>query len=376
MIIYQVWGMRMSDFLCPLPWMSLSFGPQSIPRVCCHQSGKLLNETMKSFSDARKLKHNEKIQNEMLNKKVPSECHECFEIESAGCQSPRQQYIEKFPLTSLDKTKVEYLDITVDNRCNLECLMCSPFFSHRLNTFFSDELKQQVVEKWELNLTNEEIKELLKDLKMLTLTGGEPLLSHKALSLLRFISSSEEAHHIDLRLFSNATSIPGDLEGIFKNFRSVEFILSLDSIGEIYEMIRYPAKWNEVEENIKKLQAMNLSNTVFNFHSVVMATNWDSLVDLIEYYQSIKINMNSLMPIWVEVEMPRYLHPTVLPKDVFQRGLEKIEAWIKESESSNDQVKNLKKLLDKIKNKNYQQNYIEYKAYMSQVKLHRSGQRI
>jgi MoaA/NifB/PqqE/SkfB family radical SAM enzyme len=356
--------------------MSLSFGPNSVPRVCCHQNGALKNTSSTSLDVARLLKHNDDIKTKMINKQIPSECIECHQLESNGCQSPRLHYLEKFPDISENLLpKIEYLDITIDNRCNLECLMCSPHYSNRLNSFFNKSLGLGNIEKWELNFTNSEIDSLLPDLKMLTLTGGEPLLSPRAMSFLSYVSESADSSHIDLRLFSNLTFLPENLETVLNKFKTVEFILSIDSIKENYELVRYPAKWNDIDTNITTLLALNLPKTTLNFHVVVMAGNWNYLVDLLKYFQEKKINSNLLFPILGEIENPLYLHPTVLPKNEYQAGFDKIQDFIShtfpQSDSQEKELNSFKNLIQKINEKDYKQYYIEYKTYMNKIMIHR-----
>ncbi len=361
----------MDNFLCPLPWMSLSLGPDSTPRVCCHQSGKLESSISNNLSELKRLKHNKKIQEKMKSGEVPDECGECFSLEKEGCTSPRQQYLERFKINGSSEQKIRYLDITIDNRCNLECIMCSPHFSKRLDDFFVQRLGQRPTDKWELNFSNEDMSVLLPDLEMLTLTGGEPLLSHKAMSFLRFVAASPEASHISLRIFSNMTSTPEDLESIFNSFHSVELLLSIDSVKENYEFIRYPAKWDLVDQNIKKIVKMKIPHMTINFHSVIMASNWMHLEDLITYFQELELNNSSSIPSFMEIENPVYLHPTVLPTEDFSKGLSTIEKWIEKNTEECPEIENFKNLISKIKTKNFRNNFIEYKAYLNQILAHR-----
>lgn len=355
--------------------MSLSLGPNTVPRVCCHQSGTLKNTSAKNFSEAVSLKHNEAIKQKMLNNEIPSECQECHLIEKEGCTSPRMQYLEKFSNPSLEKLKIEYLDITIDNRCNLECIMCSPSYSHRLNSFFNKDLKTKATEKWELGFSNEEIRSLLPDLKMLTLTGGEPLLSKRAMDLLVFIAHSEHAAHIELRLFSNLTFLPENLKDILNQFKEVEFIFSIDSIEENYEFIRYPAKWSTVHSNIQNIQNLGLANTNFNVHTIIMATNWNKLTELIRFYQTQKINAHSLLPIFVEIENPSYLHPSVLPSEDFNQGLDAIVKLVSELRPKNSyqekQLEDFSNLLKKIKERDFKNQFIDHTIYMNKIQNYR-----
>lgn len=354
--------------------MSLSLGPNSRPRVCCHQNGSLQTTSAQSLSELSDLKHNSKIQQKMLNNEVPAECIDCFSLEKNGCSSPRKQYQDKFPNIDTVNPKIEYLDITIDNRCNLECIMCSPSYSHRLNSFFNKDLKTATSEKWELNLSTQELESLLPDLKMITLTGGEPFLSKKALAFISNISQSSFASQIELRLFTNFTILPENLKDQLKPFKSVELILSIDSIEDNYEIIRYPSKWLTVKNNITHFQRLGLTNTSLNIHAVIMANNWTQLSSLIHFYQEQQINTQSLLPIFVEIENPTYLHPTVLAKEEFDKGMMEILKLIQELNPmtifQKQQIVNLEQLVNKIASRNFKHHYIDHKIYMNKIQKH------
>lgn len=366
-----------NKFICPIPWVSLCFGPKSTLRACCHQNGSLEKNSHDDLSteDIVQLKHNQSLRDQMQNGTVPEECLTCFDTEKSGGFSPRQEYLAKFPFDPKDRTKIVYLDLTVDNNCNLECAMCSPYYSYKLDDFYSQKLKINQVGKWEINFSNANIMSLLPDLRMLTITGGEPFLSKRTLDILDLASQSSYAKNIHLRLFTNLTIIPKNLEELFNRFKSVELLLSIDSTEENYEFIRHPGKWSLISSNVQKLLALKLSHTTIKIHSVISAFNWIHIHKLIHFYSSLKIKNSNILPVFIEIENQPYLHPSVLPKKDFENGLLLINKAIDELVVTDPQyhyeINHFKSILKKISNEDSRHFYLDYIAYIEKLKLSR-----
>lgn len=367
------------SFICPIPWMSLCFGPKSSLRACCHQNGSMEKNANANLStqDIIELKHNQNLRDQMQNGLVPKDCMTCFETEAAGGFSPRQEYLAKFPFDQKAPVKIEYLDLTVDNNCNLECAMCSSYYSYRLDDFYFEKLNIPKVGKWEISFSDENILGLLPDLKMLTITGGEPFLSKRALEIINLASTSVFAQNIHLRLFSNLTIIPKNLEILFNNFQSVELLLSIDSVEENYEFIRYPGKWSLINSNLQKLSALKFKNTTIKVHSVVSAFNWNHIGGLIKFYSSLNLKNKNILPVFIEIENQPYLHPTVLPKKQFDQGLSSINDAVNELVIHDPQyqyeINHFNSILNKIAAVDSRSFYIDYVSYVEKMKQSRQG---
>ena len=367
------------SFICPIPWMSLCFGPKSTLRACCHQNGSMeknSNELL-STEEIIQLKHNQDLRDQMQKGLVPKDCMTCFDTEAAGGFSPRQEYLAKFKFDQNAPVKIKYLDLTVDNNCNLECAMCSSYYSYRLDDFYSEKLNIPKVGRWEIDFSDESIKKLLPDLKMLTITGGEPFLSKRALEIINFTSNSEFAKNIHLRLFSNLSVIPRNIETLFNNFGSVELLLSIDSVDENYEFIRHPAKWSLINSNLQKISALNFHNTTIKIHSVVSAFNWKHIGKLIKFYSTLQLKNQNILPVFIEIENQLYLHPAVLPKKEFDQGLELINAAVSElvlvDPQNHYEINHFNSILKKISSVDYRNYYIDYVTYVEKMKQSRQS---
>ena len=178
--------------------------------------------------------------------KFPSACDDCKTVEESGMISRRQSVNEWYRDHNIDNTDVDLIrmDYWTGDLCNLACVICGPHSSSRWKQELSipTELKQVVVNKFwrSLDLTN---------LKFIHFNGGEPLLSKEHIEFLKKIPDKSQ---VSVNYNTNATILPDqDLLNLWSEFRLVQLDFSIDDIGERFEYQRYPAKWNEVVDNLQ-----------------------------------------------------------------------------------------------------------------------------
>ncbi len=362
----------MNKFICPIPWVSLSLGAQSAPRLCCHQIGGL---DSKKEDDLLKLDHLKVFREQMLKGEVPAACQGCFDLEKAGCISPRHDYINRFGQNPVE-VAVRYLDVTFNNECNLECLMCSPLYSYKLNNLYHNEMGLPKVLAWQAELNEKMLKEILPNLEMITLTGGEPFISKRMIDFIKILGRSGYAQNITLRIYSNLTNINAEILKLISVFKKVDLLLSIDSVGENYELIRYPASWKKIKENVTFLNANRFPHLEIHLHAMLMTTNWNSLGDLIEFYQS-ELARTHHLPIFTEIDSPSFMHPGVLPESLLQEGLNRTNKVLDElllgQPAAAPEVKMLRSLLDKIVAKREPNLYLQYKVFLAKAMELRKG---
>jgi MoaA/NifB/PqqE/SkfB family radical SAM enzyme len=344
--------MSNQKFFCPLPIISLSLEAGLQRRICCH-------DTTQEIEDLRDFIPEDGVQETNLNKKIiecyskgliPKNCEFCFNLEKHGNSSPRLEYLSKFPEVNLaTKTdKIKYLDLTVDNKCNLKCRSCRPSYSNLLVKEF-DELgipyDKQQIGRIELIKSLDYIRLLphLEKNAHITITGGEPFFSKNTKDLLFYLIESGQSLSISLRIFTNLTILPKWFEEIIDKYQFVELILSLDGSREIAEYIRHPSKWNIIIKNLETLSNLSRANLVVKIHFVLQVYNILSIANLI----------NDLIPFQnsfpIVPEVTKLTHPSILRIEVLPKHKLK-ELVITEVKNLN----NTKNLL--ISNKYKQQN--------------------
>jgi sulfatase maturation enzyme AslB (radical SAM superfamily) len=207
------------------------------------------------------------LRQDMLEGKPRVECSKCYIEEQSNVISMRQKGNFQFTSSAVGTgfEKLEFLEISLDNLCNLECRMCNSRFSTKLNK--RDELlNQEGLVEFKSNTVKYKTLELmdvldLRDLKMIKLLGGEPLISP---SLVTFLEKIPNPENVEILIITNATTIPSQstLDKL-KTFKSVRFDFSIDGIYQYNDYQRVGSNFETLISN-----SLFLANYFPNQHSV------------------------------------------------------------------------------------------------------------
>lgn len=237
---------------CAYPFKAamLQHGLPATP--CCRFHHRFLSDV-----DSDPLTPFADIQETMLKNEWHPGCYKCKADELAGKASMRTE-ADKFFSDFTSNADLEYLEITVGRLCNLACITCGPEFSH---TWDDDVIalkieKQKYIDQLrevqELDLDNMDL-EKLQNLKYLKVTGGEPFLHRQFLNLIVRLADSGIAENVRIEIFTNCTWYPAKVEmDALLQFKQVRITTSLDGIGTVNNFIRYPSKWERIEETLDK----------------------------------------------------------------------------------------------------------------------------
>lgn len=209
--------------------------------------------------------------------KWPVACSRCRVLEDKGIPSVRQN----ISVTTTDP-KLEIIHLRLGNKCNLRCVMCGPNASNQWYNDYVDVTQtttfkvanneyelQKHKDNYQLNSDNfnfsenERLAEIIaaqsSDVKEIHFHGGEPLLSKSHNKLIPLLIEKGLAKNISLFYHTNATIYNEQLFDSLLQFKEVNFILSLDGIGDINDAIRWPSKWKTIQDVMSKMTQFNLS---------------------------------------------------------------------------------------------------------------------
>lgn len=176
-------------------------------------------------------------------------CQKCNAQEQTNKKSMRLGYLETHGLESVEPG-LQYLDINIDYTCNLACVTCGP----DLSTTWRNELKIKGinVRPHVDNFIKTQLATLdFTQLKEIRLWGGEPFLTNTHKDILQYVVDQGNAHNIKLMYNTNGTQLIDDsTKKLIEQFKFARISFSIDGIGEKFNYIRYPAKWNQVEQNL------------------------------------------------------------------------------------------------------------------------------
>jgi len=229
-----------------------------------------------SVSDVMQSKEMEQLREDFRKNKRPAGCQSCWKEEAAGKKSKRILLWEKSRTlgelhVKKEQISTRYLEIRLGNICNLKCRICYPgssslWANEAIKLYPEDKekyLEINEISRWprKQNKLFAEIDEVLKNLRYLQITGGEPLLIQEQFDVLRKCIALGVANKIEVHYNTNGTVYPEEaLKEIWPHFKRVEIAFSIDDIKDRFEYQRHPAKWDQVNANIKKISALNLPN--------------------------------------------------------------------------------------------------------------------
>jgi len=223
---------------------------------------------------------------------VTDHCSSCYELEDQNILSPREQetveWANRLNLTSLeDLNSIQYpayYEIRPSNICNLQCRMCGPTYSHLIGKEYKKinlitELPP--TERSDFDIVN------FTNLKKLYVAGGEPTTMPEFYDFLdRCI---DENKTFEFLVNTNATKINGRFKKQLKLLPHMQFIVSLEGIGDVNHYVRWPSQWDTIVENMKYL---------FNNHHKITINTTVSIYNVTRVYDLFR---------WLDDEFPGVL---------------------------------------------------------------------
>lgn len=228
-------------------------------------------------------------------------CKICLNIESTGQQSQRQGYSITHGQETFDNS-IQYLDIQIDNTCNLACVSCGP----QLSTTWRKELgikNLSVRPKFENFITRLEHLDLSM-LREIRFWGGEPFLTNTWKNILHWIKQRYDTSNVKLMFNTNGTCKIDDQEKhLIEEFKFARISFSIDAVGPAFEYIRYPASWQQVDSNLQWWRQNLPHNSMLSLTVTASLMNVLSLNSVFNYCKENFSNSRFGDPIEI------YVHP-------------------------------------------------------------------
>lgn len=328
-----------SPSFCLAKWLQVSLHLHNGGSHSCHHPESRRVPLNEIVADPAAL-HNSSAQRaqrqEMLEGKRPSECSYCWQAEDAGAVSDRfiksaDAWAKPFLRETLaggTRAIPKYLEVGFSHVCNMSCSYCSPQYS---SSWLSEQEKfgDLRVENRSTSLSYlaregklpiaEAIPnpyreafwqwwpELRGSLKVLRLTGGEPLLHEESFELLEDLRANP-APGLELIVNTNLMAprdrqerFLTDLEKTLPHLKSAAVYTSIDSWGERAEYIRHGLRheyfWNSVERVLETFPKMEfVFMCTFN---ALSATGFSPLLEhvrgLQRKYPGVRLDISHLM---------------------------------------------------------------------------------
>ena len=245
----------------------------------------------------------------MLENKSCASCHHgCYKLEEKGLPSTRQQYINATRITD-PRAPLKELTVSLSTDCNLTCMYCSPEWSSSWNRDIAEngpyllggasvrkndnwstlwsKMKQRSrgTESRFFELLLKEIK-LSVGLEKISILGGEPLLNNKLDQVLDQVRGKK------IKIVTGLGVSHKRLEQVLLKTKSmdVEFNVSAESTGKLFELIRYGVSWNDFQRRVSMIEKNGHQIKFFSTISNLSVFGFAKFYDLYSNRHAISVN--------------------------------------------------------------------------------------
>jgi len=353
---------KISPSFCSAKWLQTTLYLQNGYNHSCHHPAPHKIPLEEVLQDPAAL-HNSRFKKEqrkkMLNGERPRECSYCWNLEDL----PEEHFSDRHYKTAdswswprlteiansdwKNNINPSYLEVSFSNVCNFKCSYCSSEISskwleeikqngeyntsranHNLDWLknsgrfpYKNREKNPYVEafwKW--------FPDILSDLKVFRITGGEPLLSKETWKVLDYVEIHANKP-IDIAINTNLCVDDKLIDQLINKFEklkskghSCEVYTSLESTGKKAEYSRYGLNYNQWCNNLRKiLKNSTLTVPIMTTINILSITDFEKFIDLIidfrkEFNSSPAINR---IPVSInQLHWPPYLSVSVIPQEI------------------------------------------------------------
>lgn len=167
------------------------------------------------------------------------------------------------------------LEVVLDTTCNAACIQCDEYQSSlwrkqlelKDKQYFHIQKEDQIDSK--IQLIKDSIN--LSEVKHFHFWGGEPLLTD---THLKFLKEVIDPSLVSIYYTTNGSIKPSDaLLDIWKQYKLVNIIFSLDGLKDMFHYLRWPLTWDKVSENLLAFKELASENMTFSVNQCVMPLN-------------------------------------------------------------------------------------------------------
>lgn len=373
-----------SPSFCLAKWLQVTIDLVNGTTHSCHHPKRHaipLNELKNDVSALHNTQYKKEQRKKMLEGERPSECSYCWDIEDLGNKYSDRfvKSIDPWAWPHLEEIKTlpwdanvspKYLEVMVDSLCNFSCAYCIsdvstgvaaeikkfgnyPFNSqHRLPSpglpLKSNLPYLEAFEQW--------LPQIMNQLKVFRITGGEPLLSAQFWKILQNLQHANNPA-LDLivnsHLSHNTSVIQKMCDGVNpllsnKKIKSFALYVSLDTFGEQAEYIRHGLDYKRVLKNIEHVFAQ-----IPGLEMVIMCTFNILSIDSFSAFLEDLISLKKKYPILLDISYlknPGYLRADLADENLVFKIKESLDKMILHPEFFTlHEVSKMRNLLDWVK---------------------------
>ena len=333
-----------SSKICVLPWTNMVLGPEANFAICCEMIPSDIPTKITTSQPLNKIHKNDpkvlRIKRQMLESQEPTECNNCFSRERAGGRSARHYYNEKFFLYydsfEFDESPMTFLELRLGNLCQLECVMCNPTRSEKLDKLFTQldghgksyesfiKIKSISASWLDSEVLLNKLFELCKEVKVIYFNGGEPLLVKMHNEILNRLIELDLAKDVKLAYSTNGLLLTSSHLELWKKFKQVNVPISVDDIGERNRFIRYPTSWEKMVECLNLAKSSDAPRINFSIWSTINILNFYYIYEIESFFRE-NYQFNHQIR---GIQEPAFLSPINIPQKIKEKIVNKLKPKI------------------------------------------------
>ena len=339
---------RDSPTFCVMPHMGLAIQNKGDMCVChCNSESYMLDGKVQTIDKITVDEIWQSPTRKMLIEQLDSgqkhhSCQVCWDAESAGKLSVRQELSALFSDLEPDPDQPKILILKPGNTCNAACRICGPDTS---TSWYRDAFELEKRKSPDIKFNNyikdfEAIKNSFnpdspnmwpvldrwyEKLKFLDIYGGEPMMIPGLWTSLQQAIAHGFAKDIDLRISTNGSHWNEEYMHILSQFKSADVGISIDShIKAEFEYMRHKLDYDMTMQNSKKIidYIQQHDNMTVRVCCTVSVLNIWNLIDINESLSSV-LDINVGIPNFVY--FPDHHDIRHLPKDVKRKIIDKLK---------------------------------------------------
>lgn len=336
----------MSDKVCLIPFVSVSTHPAGFISRCMMSS-----KSMGSMTDANVWDNSNFVQlrTDMAEGRwnLPG-CNTCHTREQDGLASQRinwktnERWWNGDLWDAIDfknattNNKIYHLFLNTSNICNFKCRMCNSLYSNswinddellRSNGFDRHLYTDYTKNKNDLMTFVTNLLPKLSELRMITVTGGEPFMNNDLLDVFDVLDQAGILKNIRLSITTNGSLLTEEHLLRLRKAKEVNINISIDGTGKLFEYMRSAGQctWEDITAKIDML--CNFRNEYTNFlfspNASYQIYNMLNVKDFYDWAESIVNRPKE----WIEFRLlthPECLHVAVAPEHIKQQALQQL----------------------------------------------------
>jgi len=258
----------------------------------------------------------EQIKLQMLQEIRPTACEKCWELEDQGLLSNRKiknastdWYLDRNLEDLIEDCRqgnhsVVHYEIDTSNTCNATCVTCG---SEASSAWAALERKNQHPSEkhWKISSSQTDAWINFDTAVSISFRGGEPLLSKTNFQILNKLLEHNNTNCFISFVTNGSVTLSTYQKNIISRFKNVNFCLSIDGIGPVFEYLRYPLKWDQLLKNIEFCKNNSIMLSVSYTLSNLNIFYHDQTVTWFDQ-QNLKYLINT-------VHDPKFFQPSALP---------------------------------------------------------------